>query len=77
MVKTGLNSDAIRFLRKAESYAPNDFKIRYKLAIVLSDSDPEVAVEYIEKLLKEIPQEIVKVAVNLYPRARWNFLIVL
>lgn len=58
MVKTGLNSDAIRFLRKAESYAPNDFKIRYKLAIVLSDSDPEVAVEYIEKLLKEIPQEI-------------------
>lgn len=58
MVKTGLNSDAIRFLRKADSYAPNDFKIRYKLAIVLSDSDPEVAVEYIEKLLKEIPQEI-------------------
>ena len=28
------------------------------MAIVLSDSDPEVAVEYIEKLLKEIPQEI-------------------
>lgn len=58
MVKTGLNSDAIRFLRKAETYAPEDFKIRYKMAIVLSDSDPEKAVEYIEPLLQEIPQEI-------------------
>ena len=58
MVKTGLNSDAVRFLKKAEKYAPNDFQIRYKLAIVLSDSDPEKSVEYFESLLEEIPQNI-------------------
>lgn len=58
MVKSGLNTDAIRFLKKAETYNPNDFKIKYKLAIVLSDSDPEKAVEYLESLLKKIPQEI-------------------
>lgn len=58
MVKSGLNTDATRFLKKAEIYAPNDFKIRYKLAIILSDSDPEKSVEYFESLLKEIPQEI-------------------
>jgi len=58
MVKTGLNSDAVRFLKKAEKYTPKDFKIRYKLAIVLSDSDPEKSVEYLDALLEEIPQEI-------------------
>lgn len=58
MVKTGLNSEATRFLKKAEFYNPEDYKIRYKLAIVLSDSDPEKSVEYFEPLLKEIPQEI-------------------
>ncbi len=58
MVKSGFNSEAVRFLKKAETYSPNDFKIRYKLAIVLSDSDPEKSVEYLEVLLKEIPQEI-------------------
>lgn len=58
MVKTGLNTDAIRYLHKAEKYAPADFRIRYKLAIVLSDLDPEKSVTYFEKLLDEIPQEI-------------------
>lgn len=58
MVKTGLNSEAVRFLKKAEGYDPNNNIIRYKLAIVLSDSDPEKAVEYIEELLTKIPQEI-------------------
>ena len=58
MVKTGLNSDAIRFLKRAEKYSPNDFNIRYKLAIVLSDSDPEKSVEYLESLLEERPQDI-------------------
>lgn len=58
MVKTGLNSDAIRFLNKAEKYAPKDYDIRYKLAIILSDSDPEKSVKYLEKLLKERPQDI-------------------
>ena len=58
MVKTGLNSDAVRFLRKAEEYEPDNFETRYKLAIVLSDLDPEVSVEYLEKLLVERPQDI-------------------
>jgi tetratricopeptide (TPR) repeat protein len=58
MVKSGLNTDAVRFLKKAEKYAPEDLKIKYKLAIVLSDSDPERAVEYLEPLLDKIPQEI-------------------
>ncbi len=58
MVKSGLNSDAIRFLKKAESYDSQNYTIRYKLAIVLSDSDPEKSVEYLDELLEEIPQEI-------------------
>lgn len=58
MVKTGLNSDAVRFLKKAEKYAPNDNQIKYKLAIVLSDSNPEESIEYLEELLEKIPQDI-------------------
>ena len=58
MVKSGYNSDAVRFLKKAEKYSPKDFNVRYKLAIVLSDSDPEKSVEYLDELLEEFPQEI-------------------
>lgn len=58
MVRSGLNSDALRYLKKAEKYAPTDFKIRYKLAIVLSDLNPEISIEYFEKLMKERPQDI-------------------
>ena len=58
MVKTGMNSDAVRFLKKAEKYAPKDYNIRYKLAIILSDLDPEESVKYIKPLLKERPQDL-------------------
>ena len=58
MVKSGLNSEAIRFLKIAEKYEPKNQIIKYKLAIVYTDLDPELAVEYLEKLLHEIPQEI-------------------
>ena len=58
MVKSGFNSEAVRFLKKAEKYSPEDFKIRYKLAIVLSDLDPEESVKYLDSLLEEIPQDI-------------------
>lgn len=58
MVKSSLNSDAVRFLKKAEIYDPENFNIRYKLAIILSDLDPEKSVEYFEKLINEIPQNI-------------------
>ena len=58
MVKSNLNSEAVRFLKKAEVYEPNNFVIKYKLAIVLSDSDPEKAVEYFEPLLEKMPQDI-------------------
>lgn len=58
MVKNGLNTDAYKFLKKAEFYDNNNFTIQYKLAIVLSDLDPENAIPYFEKLLEEKPQEI-------------------
>jgi len=58
MVKSGYNSDGVRFLKKAEQYAPDDFQIRYKLAIILTDLDPEKALEYFTPLLEEIPQDI-------------------
>ncbi len=58
LVKTGFNQDAIRFLKKAEKYNPTNYDIRYKLAIILSDTDPEKSIEYIEQLLKERPQDI-------------------
>ena len=58
MVKTGLNKDAIRFLKKAESFAPENTSIKYKLAIVLTDTDPEKAIPYLEELLEKIPQDI-------------------
>lgn len=58
MVNSGLNSEAVRFLNKAKSYAPDSYEIKYKLAIVLADLDPEASVEYFESLLEDIPQEI-------------------
>ena len=58
MVKSGYNSDAVRFLKKAEKYSPNDFEIKYKLAIIYSDLDPIKAVKYFEPLLEKRPQYI-------------------
>lgn len=58
MVKTGYNSEAVRFLKKAEKYSADNYNIRYKLAIVLSDLDPEESVKYFESLLEEVPQNI-------------------
>lgn len=58
MVKTGLNSDAVYFLKKAETHAPDDYNIKYKLAIILSDSNPEESVKYLDKLVKERPQDV-------------------
>ena len=58
IVKNGYNSDAVKFLKKAEKYAPNDKNIRYKLAIIYSDLDPIESVAYFENLLDEMPQYI-------------------
>ncbi|MBE7703586.1 MAG: hypothetical protein E7Z89_06000 [Cyanobacteria bacterium SIG28] len=58
MVKSGLNTEAVRFLKKAEEYDKEDFNIRYKMAIILSDLDPEKSVDYFEPLLEEAPQNI-------------------
>lgn len=58
MVKNARNSDAVNFLKKAEHYAPDNFNIKYKLAIVYSDLDPIKSVEYFEPILKERPQDI-------------------
>jgi len=66
LVKNGFNSDAAKFLLKAKKYAPNDYIIQYKLAIIYSDSDPVKAVDYFEPLLSKIPQNI---DFNVYNRA--------
>ena len=58
MVARGQNSDAVRFLKRAEKLAPNSFSIKYKLAIIYSDSDPLESVKYFDELLKERPQDI-------------------
>ena len=69
MVKSGLNSDAYRFLKKAEEYDKENFITRYKIAIVLSDLDPEKSIKYLEELLKEKPQDI---DYEIYGRALMN-----
>ncbi len=58
MVKSGMNTDAVRFLTKAEKYAPNNFEIKYKLAIIYSDLDPVKSVKYFEPLMNKIPQNV-------------------
>ena len=58
LVKSNLNSEAVKYLKKAEVYEPDNFIIRYKLAIILADSDPEKSVEYFEPLLEKMPQDI-------------------
>lgn len=58
IVKAGHNSEAVRFLKKVEKKVPNNLSIKYKLAVVLSDSDPEEAVLYLEDLLNKIPQHV-------------------
>ncbi|MBR1775809.1 hypothetical protein IJ750_01880 [bacterium] len=58
IVKNGYNSDAVRFLKKAEQYAPDDISIKYKLAIIYSDLDPVESVEYFEGLITKMPQYI-------------------
>lgn len=58
IVKMGFNSDAVRYLKKVEKSNPNNLKVKYKLGIILSDSDPEKAIEYLEPLLNKIPQDI-------------------
>lgn len=58
MVKNGYNSEAVRFLKKAELYEPENFEIKYKLAIIYSDLDPIQSVEYFEPLLDKMPQDI-------------------
>ena len=58
IVKMGYNSDAVRYLKKVEKSNPNNLKVKYKLGIILSDSDPEKSIEYLEPLLDKIPQDI-------------------
>ena len=58
VVQQGYNSDAVSFLKKAQIYAPNDFHIKYKLAVIYSDLDPVKSVEYFDPLLKKMPQYI-------------------
>lgn len=58
MVKHDKNGEAIKLLKLAENYEPDNLQIIYKLAIIYSDADPLKAVDYLERLLKEEPQDL-------------------
>lgn len=58
IVKNGYNSDAVRFLKKALKYDPDNLKIQYRLAVVYADLNPITALDYFEPLINKIPQEI-------------------
>ena len=58
IVGMGYNSEAVRYLKKVEKLCPDNLKIKYKLGIILSDSDPEQSIKYFEPLLDKIPQDI-------------------
>ena len=58
IVKNGYNTEAVVFLKKALKYDPESINIKYKLAIVLSDLDPQASIEYFEDLMKSKPQYV-------------------
>lgn len=58
IIKIGYNSDAVRYLKKVEKYCPENLNVKYKLGIILSDSDPEQAIKYLAMLFEKIPQNI-------------------
>ena len=58
LVKNGKNSDAVMYLERALKYTPDNYTIKYRLAIIYTDLDPIKAVEYFEPLVEKIPQEI-------------------
>lgn len=58
IVKNGYNSDAVRFLKQALKYEPDNYLIKYRLAIIYADLDPIESIKYFEPLLQSHPQEI-------------------
>lgn len=58
IVNAGYNSEAVRLLKKVEKKSPTDLNIKYKLAVILSDLNPEESILYLEYLLNKIPQNI-------------------
>ena len=58
LVKNGSNTDAVRFLKKALEYEPDNYMIKYRLAIIYADLDPIESIKYFEFLLQRHPQEI-------------------
>lgn len=58
IVKLGYNTDAVRYLKKVEKYCPDNLNVKYKIGIILSDSDPEQAIEYLSMLFEKTPQNI-------------------
>ena len=58
IVNSNKIDEAIYFLKLAESINPKSFNTRYKLALVLSESDPEESYKYFQELFKESPLKI-------------------
>lgn len=66
IVRRGYNSDAVKYLHKAETIAPDDFDIKYKIAIIYADLDPQKSVKYFAELAEDSAQFI---DFDLYSRA--------
>ena len=58
LAQSDLSKEAVKYLLRAHELSPDDFNIRYKLAIIYSDLDPLKSVSYFEQLVKEQPQNI-------------------
>ena len=56
--KGASSTDAARFLNKALKYDPDNLQIQYRLALIYADLDPILAIDYFEKLMAQIPQDI-------------------
>ncbi len=50
--------EAVHFLQVAEKVNPKDFIIRYKLALMMANTDPELSYKYFSKLFKEYPTQV-------------------
>ena len=58
IIKQGYNSYGVKYLKKALKYSPDNDNLKYKLAIVYADLDPEASVNIFDKLQEKIPQYI-------------------
>lgn len=57
-VNSNRAEEAVQFLKIAEKVTPKDFIVRYKLALMTANTDPELSCKYFDKLFKEYPTQV-------------------